>query len=185
MAAHLQADSMSKDKLVPLIEKEAIALKIRAVAQQINDDYASLDLVIVMVLKGAICLVADLIRELVLPFDIETVQCSSYGFNGRERGELTVAGLDQLNIHNRDVLVVDDIFDSGQTIVTLLEMLKSKKPHSLKSCVLLNKENVPKVSSYLPEYTLFNIDNSFVVGYGLDFKEKYRGLPAIYTLVES
>jgi len=82
-------------------------------------------------------------------------------------------------------LVVDDIFDSGQTIVTLLEMLKSKKPHSLKSCVLLNKENVPKVSSYLPEYTLFNIDNSFVVGYGLDFKEKYRGLPAIYTLVES
>lgn len=168
--------------LTPLIEKETIAEKVKEVALQIQQDYRGKDLVVVMVLKGAICLVADLIRELNLPLDVETVQCSSYGARGTQRGELKVMGLERLNIHNRDVLVVDDIFDTGHTMVTLLNAMKELHPRSLKSCVLLNKNDVHKVTDYIPEYVLFDIPNRFVVGYGLDFKEQYRGLSGVYVL---
>lgn len=165
-----------------LIDKETIAHKLREVAVHINREYAGKDLVVVMVLKGALCLVADLIRELTVSFDIETVQCSSYGFKGAQRGELCISGLDQLRVHNRDVLIVDDIFDSGHTLYALSQKIQELRPASIKSCVLLNKQNVPKVSTYRPEYVLFDIDNLFVVGYGLDFKEQYRGLSGVYIL---
>lgn len=171
---------MDASKLRPLISQEEIAGRIRETALQINKDYKNKDLVIVMVLKGALCLTADLIRELDLPLDVEYVQCSSYGARGVERGELTVIGLDRLNIHNRDVLIVDDIFDSGHTMATLVDALKEKHPRSLKSLVLLLKD-VPHMTDYRPEYVLFPIENEFVVGYGLDFKERYRGLPGIFV----
>lgn len=183
-AAILPAESMDPTKLTPLIEKELIAAKIKETALQIKEDFAGKDLVIVMVLKGALCLVADLIRELDLPLDIETVQCSSYGAGGTQRGELRVIGADRLHIHNRDVLIVDDIFDSGHTMVTLIHTLQAQNPRTLKTCVLLNKNDVPKVTDYRPDYVLFDIHNQFVVGYGLDFKERYRGLSGVYVLEE-
>jgi hypoxanthine phosphoribosyltransferase len=173
---------MDPTQLRPLIQKEEIAAKVRETAAQIKKDYAGKDLVIVMVLKGALCLVADLIRELDIPFDIEAVQCSSYGARGHVRGELQVIGADLIHIHNRDVLIVDDIFDSGHTMTTLFDTLKLQNPRSLKTCVLLYKKDVPKVTNYRPDYVLFDIDNFFVIGYGLDFKEKYRGLPGVYVL---
>ncbi len=179
-AAILPAESMPK--LRPLIEKEKIANQIETISAQINQDYKGKDLVVVMVLKGSLCLVADLIRSLNLPLDLQTVQCSSYGARGAEQGSLTVLGADRLNIHNRDVLIVDDIFDTGNTMLTLLETLQKQKPRSLKSCVLLYKQEVPKKGDYRPEYVLFDIQNEFVVGYGLDYKEQYRGLPGIYIL---
>ncbi len=163
----------------PLITKEQIAHKIKEVASQIQSDYEGKELVIVMVLKGALCLVADMIRELDLPLDIETVQCSSY--QGKMRKELKVIGAEQLQIENRDVLLVDDIFDSGHTMMALIDVILAKKPHSLKTCVLLYKQDVEKVSNYRPDYVLFDIPNEFVVGYGLDFKERYRGLNGVYT----
>jgi len=165
-----------------LLSKEKIAEQIKLTAAQIHRDYSGQDLVIVMVLKGALCVVADLIREIDLSFDVETVQCSSYGLRGTERGELEVLGVNLLHIHNRDVLVVDDIYDSGHTMKALFESLKLKQPRSLKSCVLLYKNNVPKINHYRPDYVLFDIDNLFVVGYGLDYKEKYRGLPGVYVM---
>jgi hypoxanthine phosphoribosyltransferase len=171
---------MDANQLRPLITENQIADKIRETATQIKQDYKGKDLVIIMVMKGALCIVADLIRELDLPLDLEFVQCSSYGARGTERGELEVLGLDRLKIHNRDVLVVDDIFDTGHTMGTLLDALKEKKPHSIKSLVLLAK-NVPHISDYRPEYVLFDIENLFVVGYGLDYKERYRGLSGIYV----
>jgi hypoxanthine phosphoribosyltransferase len=173
---------MDPTKLRPLIDKQEIAAKIHDTAIQLKSDYAGKDLVIVMVLKGAICFVADLIRELDLPLDIETVQCSSYGANGTHRGELRVLGIDSLQIHNRDVLVVDDIFDTGHTMLALVDQLGKLQPHSLKTCVLLNKVDVPKITDYRPDYVLFDIKNYFVVGYGLDFKERYRGLSGVYVL---
>lgn len=166
--------------LTPLIEEQRIASKVHEAAQQIKADYRGKDLVIVMVMKGALCLVADLIRELDLPLDVEYVQCSSYGGRGTQRGELQVFGLDRLNIHNRDVLIVDDIFDSGHTMATLMEKLGEKNPRTLKSLVLLAK-NVPHVTQYRPDYILFPIENLFVVGYGLDYKERYRGLSGVYV----
>ncbi len=181
-AAILPAESMDPLKLRPLIEKEQIAEKVKETATQITLDYQGKDLVIVMVLKGALCIVADLIREIDLPLDVQTVQCSSYGARGTERGELTVIGADLLKIHNRDVLIVDDIFDTGHTMVTLIDTLKEQNPRSIKTCVLLNKQDVPKITDYRPEYVLFDIANLFVVGYGLDFKEQYRGLSGVYVL---
>lgn len=181
--ATLPAESMDPTKLRPLIKKEQIAEKVKEASKQISLDYQGKDLVIVMVLKGALCVVADLIREIDLPLDIQTVQCSSYGARGTERGELTVIGADRLQIHNRDVLIVDDIFDSGHTMMTLIDTLQEHKPRSIKSCVLLYKQDVHKVTDYRPEYVLFDIQNEFVVGFGLDYKEQYRGLPGVYVLV--
>lgn len=181
-AATLPAESMDPTKLRPLLSKEQIADKIKEISTQIEQDYKGQDLVVVMVLKGAVCLVADLIREIDLPLDLQTVQCMSYGARGTMRGELTVLGAERLQIHNRDVLVIDDIFDSGHTMMALLKTLKEQNPRSLKTCVLLNKQDVPKITDYRPDYVLFDIPNLFVVGYGLDFKERYRGLPAVYVL---
>ncbi|MBU6382872.1 MAG: hypoxanthine phosphoribosyltransferase [Verrucomicrobia bacterium] len=168
--------------LKSLLSREEIAEKVKGLSQQIERDYQGKDLVIVMVLKGALCLVADLIRELNLPLDVQTVQCSSYGAGGTKRGALTVLGAERLKIHNRDVLIVDDIFDSGQTMVTLENVLREMGPRSLKTCVLLYKQDVPKVTDVRPDYVLFDIPDLFVVGYGLDFKERYRGLPGVYVL---
>lgn len=181
-AATLPAETMDPTKLRPLIEKEEIAKKVRQTAAQIKSDYAGQDLVVIMVLKGSLCLVADLIREIDLPLDVQTVQCSSYGARGTQRGELQVIGADRLHIHNRDVLIVDDIFDSGHTMITLIDTLKELQPRTLKTCVLLYKNDVPKITDYRPDYVLFDIDNLFVVGYGLDFKERYRGLSGVYVL---
>jgi hypoxanthine phosphoribosyltransferase len=166
--------------LVSLIDESRIAAKIEEIASLLNKEYAGKELVIVMVLKGAICLVADLIRKLDLPFELAHVQCSSYGSRGTERGELQILGIDRLNLQHRDVLIVDDIFDSGHTLSTLVKMLQKQKPRCIKSLVLLSK-NVPHLTDYRPDYILFSIEDLFVVGYGLDYQEKYRGLSGIFV----
>jgi hypoxanthine phosphoribosyltransferase len=178
----LYAEQMDSN-LKLLIDKERIGEKIREAALQIQRDYEGKDLVIVMVMKGALCLVADLIRELDLPLDVEFVQCSSYGARGTERGDLEVLGLDSLKIHNRDVLIVDDIFDSGHTLAALAKALEKKQPRSMKSLVLLMKD-VHHTTDLRPDYVLFDIPNLFVVGYGLDYKERYRGLGGVYVLTD-
>ena len=164
---------------VPLISKEQIAGKLSEVAKQIDIDYANGDLVVVVVLKGAICVGSDLVRAITIPCTIESVQCSSYGALGAKRGELRVFGLDRVDLKGRDVLLVDDIFDSGYTLSTLAKEISQKEPRSIKSLVLL-KKNVPHVD-FNPDYVLFDIENYFVVGYGLDYKEYYRGLEGVYT----
>ncbi len=178
MAAPLRGELVDENLRI-LIDQEKIKSKVTEVAKQIEQDYQNKDLVVVMVFKGALCIVADLIREINLPLNIEAVQCSSYGALGTQRGELKVYGLDRVNVHNRDVLIVDDIFDTGHTMATLYKELEKQAPHSIKSCVLLCK-NVPHVTTP-PDYVLFEIENEFVVGYGLDYKELYRGLPGIYA----
>jgi hypoxanthine phosphoribosyltransferase len=178
LAAPLRSEQMDEN-LRLLIDESQIKSKVKEVAQQIERDYRGKDLVIVMVLKGALCIAADLIREIDLPLHLETVQCASYGALGKERGELKVYGLDRINLHHRDVLIVDDIFDTGHTMATLYAELGKQKPRSLKSCVLLCK-NVPHVTN-LPDYILFDIENEFVVGYGLDYKERYRGLSGVHV----
>jgi hypoxanthine phosphoribosyltransferase len=162
-----------------LIGPEEIAQKIKESATKIDKEYVGKELTIVMVMKGAVCITADLIRYLQTPVELEYVSASSYGQNGDVRGDLKVMGLDNLDLNSKHVLIVDDIFDSGATMETIVQNLKTKNPKSVKSLVLLLK-NVPRKTSYLPDYALFEIENHFVLGYGLDFKEKYRGLPGIY-----
>jgi hypoxanthine phosphoribosyltransferase len=168
------------ENLRVLIEPAKIKSKVKEIARIIERDYQSKDLVIVMILKGALCIAADLIREIHLPFNLEAIQCSSYGELGSQRGELKVSGLERINVHTRDVLIVDDIFDSGHTMAALYKELRKQNPRSIKSCVLLSK-NVPHITDK-PDYVLFDIENEFVVGYGLDYKELYRGLSGIYVL---
>jgi hypoxanthine phosphoribosyltransferase len=170
-------------KLKPLIDQKRIAAKISQIARAIDQEYSGKDLVILMVLKGSICLVADLIRAIQIPFDIEAVQCKSYGSGGTKRGALQILGLDPLQLQGRDILIVDDIFDSGNTLSSLIQALEMKKPRSIKSLVLLFK-NVSHITPMQPDYVLFNIENHFVVGFGLDYKELYRGLPGIFVLTE-
>lgn len=164
-----------------MIAPNEIAQKIEEVALEIDHAYQGEELTVVMVMKGAVCVAADLIRKLHIPVTIEYVKASSYGQNGTSRGELKVTGLDTLDFEGKNILVVDDIFDTGHTMTALLEKMQEKGPKTLRSLVLLAK-NVPRQMNYEPEYILFKIDNHFVVGYGLDYKEFYRGLPGIYCL---
>ena len=164
-----------------LISEEQILQKIKEIGNQIESDYAKREIVIVMVMKGAICLVADLIRQLHLPCAIEFVQGRSYGAEGTKRGKLFVSGIENLDIAGKDLLLVDDIFDSGTTLSYIKDKLAEKNPKSLKTLVLLSKK-ISRNITWIPDYVLFEIENRFVVGYGLDYKEHFRGLPGVYIL---
>ena len=134
-----------------------------------------------MVLKGSFILVSDLIRHLHLPIRIEAVQAMSYGEGGIVKGEQEIAGVGSLDIKDRHVLLIDDIFDTGETLAELSRKIHEKKPASLRSLVLLTKD-VPRNTDFRPDISLFDIEDRFVVGYGLDYKEYYRGLPDIYSI---
>ena len=168
------------EKFICMITEESILQKIDSLALELDQKYQGQEVTLVMVLKGSICFTSDLLRRLQTPVILETVQCKSYGQNGSLRGDLTIFGADSLNIGGKHVLVIDDIFDSGVTLRHVLESLERKSPKSLTSAVLLSKQ-IPRESSVQPDYILFNIENEFVVGYGLDYKEHYRGLRGIYT----
>ncbi len=163
-----------------LIPESLIKEKIAEISEILNAKYSHEELVVIMVLKGALCFVADLIRNLHVKVSIDSVECSSYA-GTMERGELHVSGLDNLNIKGKNVLVVDDIFDSGKTMQGLTKLLLEKEPKALETLVLLTK-NVERDVHRKPDYSLFDIDDLFVVGYGLDFMEYYRGLPGIFTI---
>lgn len=170
------------DSMELLISQEEIAAKVKEAAVQINHDYADKNLTVLMVMKGAICVTSDLIRAIDLPFKLEYLKASSYGYNGMSNGELTIAGLENLEIEGRDILLVDDIFETGNTILGVMDKLAEKKPASIKTLMLLVKD-VPRKTDYRPDYVLFDIQDRFVIGYGLDYKELYRGLPGIYAFI--
>ncbi|MBY0528679.1 MAG: hypoxanthine phosphoribosyltransferase [Rhabdochlamydiaceae bacterium] len=169
-------------QLETLIDPEQIRSQVQKAALEIDEMYKGQELMILMVMKGAICLVADLMRMIQVPCTLEYLRASSYGERGKERGELKIQGLDEIDCSGRHVLVVDDIFDSGNTLKGIMEALKVKLPLSLKSLVLLHK-NLSRTVRYRPDFILFEIENHFVVGYGLDYKEHFRGLPGIYKLL--
>jgi len=169
--------------LEPLITESEIAEKIAEAAQVLNREYEGKEVIVIANLKGAVCLAADLIRELQCPFSLEFIRCSSYGMRGDSRGDLTISGLDNMNIEGKEVLVIDDIFDSGYTMAAVVQQIKEKNPSSVKSLVLLEKKTHRRCVSYEPDYVLFKIDDYFVVGYGLDYKEYFRGLKGVYNLV--
>ncbi len=164
-----------------LIDEGQISSKIEKIAADLDKEYSEDGVVVIGILKGSLCIVADLIRQLKCPHSVEFVRCPSYGSRGRVRGELTVKELGRLKIEGKNVLIVDDIFDSGTTLATVVSKIKEKKPSSIKSLVLLSK-NIAREISYKPDYALFTIDQDFVVGYGLDYKEYFRGLKGIYNL---
>lgn len=168
----------TQQNLKQLISENQIQNRIKEVAQQINQEYQGKEIVLIMVMKGAFMLTADLIREITVPCQVEAVQAMSYGKNGTVSGTLTLRGLEKLSLKDRHVILIDDIFDTGKTMTTIRDQLLLQEPASLKTLVLLLKDK-PRSITYTPDYVLFPVENEFVIGYGLDYKELYRGLRGI------
>jgi hypoxanthine phosphoribosyltransferase len=168
-----------------LITEQQINEKIRELAKQVSDDYPERggrdDLVLVAVLKGAVMFMTDLSRALTVPVQMEFMAVSSYGSATSSSGVVRILKDLDRDIAGRHVLIVEDIIDSGLTLSWLLKNLQSRSPASLQVCTLLRKPEAVKVEVPV-RYVGFEIPNEFVVGYGLDYAERYRDLPYIGTL---
>ncbi len=149
-------------------------------AQQIERDFRGREMVVVALLNGTVLFLADLIRHLSIPMRLDFMGVSSYGA-GTESGKLVYTKELRLDVRDRDVLLVDDILDTGKTFCSVLKKLRALKPRRIKTCVLLNKQE-RRIEKITPDYVGFEIPDVFVVGYGLDFAEKYRNLPFVGVL---
>ena len=163
-----------------LISQPRLARRVRILAGQIARDFAGRDLVIVAILNGTVMFLADLLRGLSIPLRLDFIGVSSYGA-GTEPGDLVFTKELRLDVRGRDVLLVDDILDTGRTLTRVAAKLRALQPRQVKICVLLDKPN-RRVESIAADYTGFTIPDEFVVGYGLDYAEKYRNLPFIGLL---
>jgi hypoxanthine phosphoribosyltransferase len=164
-----------------LISADEIKVKIAELAARLDEDYAGRDLLLVGVLKGALMVMADLARALTLPVQLDFMAVSSYGSGTRSSGVVRILKDLDKDITGKDVVVVEDIIDSGLTLNWLLRNLRSRGPASVEVLALLRKPEAAKVEVPV-RYTGFNIPNEFVVGYGLDYGELYRNLPYVGTL---
>jgi hypoxanthine phosphoribosyltransferase len=172
---------MGTDLEKVLIPEDDLKAKIKELAGRIDDDYAGKDVLLVGVLKGAVMVMADLARALHVPVQMDWMAVSSYGAGTRSSGVVRVMKDLDTDIMGRHVLIVEDIIDSGLTLHWLLENLKSRAPASLEICAALRKPDAVKVPIEV-KYVGFDIPNEFVIGYGLDYAERYRNLPFIGTL---
>ncbi len=172
---------MGKDLSRVLISEQELQEKIRELAGQIDADYAGRELLIVGVLKGAVMVMADLARALHVPVQMDWMAVSSYGAGTISSGVVRVLKDLDTDIAGRHVLVVEDIIDSGLTLSWLMNNLKSRNPASVEICTLLRKPDAVKVELDV-RYVGFDIPNEFVIGFGLDYAERYRNLPFIGTL---
>jgi len=163
-----------------LITDEQIARRIRVMAREIERDFRGREMVVVSLLNGTVMFLADLMRHLSLPLRLDFMGVSSYG-TGTESGDLVFTKELRLDMRGRDVLLVDDILDTGRTMSRVLPKLRALKPRRIKICVLLNKP-VRRVEKVKADYVGFEIPDFFVVGYGLDFAERYRNLPFVGVL---
>ena len=163
-----------------LISPPEIARRIRQLSREITRDFQGTDLVVVAILNGTVLFLADLIRHLSLPLRLDFVGVSSYG-NSTSPGPLVFTKELRLDVRQRQVLLVDDILDSGRTLHQVSAVLQRLQPQRLRTCVLL-KKNVRRALRVQADYVGFSIPNRFVVGYGLDFAERYRNLPFIGAL---
>ena len=165
-----------------LITEAEIAGRLREISRQIERDFARREMVVVSLLNGTVMFLADLIRNLSLPLRLDFIGVSSYGA-GTESGDLVFTKELRLDVRGRDVLLVDDILDTGKTLYRVLGKLRALKPRRIKICVLLNKP-ARRVEDVEADYVGFEIPDFFVVGYGLDFAERYRNLPFVGVLHE-
>lgn len=157
-----------------LIKEKDILKKVKELGKQINHDYKNRNPILIGVLKGAFVFMADLLREIEIPIEVDFL--SIYSYNGKESsGVVRITHDLSLNIENHEVILVEDIIDTGRTINYIMENLNTRKPRSLEICALLNKKN-NRVINVLLRYVGFEIPNVFVVGYGLDYSNKYRNL---------
>jgi len=173
--------SMRQDLDEILLTEDQIRQRLDSLAGEIQRDYADKDLTLVAILTGSVMFIADLLRRLPMQLRLDYIGISSYRGETRSAGELIVTKALKLDVRTRDVLVVDDILDSGLTLIKVREMILQLQPRTLKFCAFLEKD-LPHHDKFQADYVAFHIPNKFVVGYGLDFRERYRNLPLVGTL---
>jgi len=164
-----------------LIDAETLQRRIAELGADISADYVGRDLLLVGVLKGAVFFLSDLMRRLTVPCEIDFMAISSYGASTDSSGIVRILKDLDINIEGRHVLVVEDIIDSGLTLSYLMRNLEAREPASLEVCALLTKPERREIDVPV-RYTGFEIPNRFVIGYGLDFAERYRNLPYVAVL---
>lgn len=174
---------MNKDIREILISEAELQSKVKELGAKITEEYKDKDLLLVCVLKGAVIFVSDLMRSIDLPLDIDFMAISSYGSNTQSSGVVRILKDLNTSIEGRHVLIVEDIIDSGLTLSYLVDNLKSRGPASVSICTILDKPDRRKTELNI-KYTGFQVPDEFVVGYGLDYAEKYRNLPYIAVLKE-
>jgi len=168
-----------------LIDEKTLQHRVAELGQAISADYEGKDLVLICVLKGGVAFLTDLMRQITIPHEIDFMAISSYGVGQRDSTGAVRLVMDlKGDIAGRDVLIVEDIVDSGQTIDYLLRLFQARQPASLRVCSLLSKPSRREVDVTL-DYIGFDIPNEFVLGYGLDFDEKFRNLPYVGVLKQA
>jgi hypoxanthine phosphoribosyltransferase len=164
-----------------LIEAETLRARVAELGEEVSADYAGREVLLIGVLKGAVFFMADLMRHLTVPCEVDFMAISSYGAATDSSGVVRILKDLDINIEGRDVLVVEDIIDSGLTLSYLIRNLESREPASLEVCALLTKPERREIDVRV-RYVGFEIPNLFVIGYGLDFGERYRNLPYVASL---
>ena len=172
---------MNQDLERIMITEEQIAGRVREVAVQLDKLYEGRRPVVVCILKGSVMFFSDLIRHMETPLELDFMAVSSYGAGTTSSGQVKITKDLSESIEGRDIIVVEDILDSGNTLSYLLQILQARHPASMKLCTLLDKPD-RRIKPVHVDYSGFSIPDEFVVGYGLDFAEKYRNLPYIGVL---
>ncbi len=166
------------EKIRVLLSEEEVDRRIQEIGEQINKDYAGKEVHLICVLKGGVFFMCELAKRINVPVSLDFMSVSSYGDDTKSSGVVKIVkDLDQ-TLEGKDVIIVEDIIDSGRTLYYLMDILKKRNPNSLRLCTLLDKPE-RRVKDVKVDYTCFNIPDEFVVGYGLDYAQKYRNLPFI------
>jgi hypoxanthine phosphoribosyltransferase len=168
-------------EFIPVLTKEDIEAQIRRIAGIISDDYRDRDLILIGILKGAFIFLSDLIRQLSIPVKVDFMCASSYGSGTASSGQIKLTKDVDLNIQNKDVLIVEDIVDTGLTLSYLVDYLKSSGAASVRICALIDKRE-RRETDVTVDYACHTVEEGFLVGYGLDYAEFYRNLPEVYHL---
>ena len=167
------------EKLRVLITEEEVDQRVREVAARISKDYEGKSVHLLCILKGSAFFMCELAKRITVPVTLDFMSCSSYGSGTVSKGIVRLAkDLDE-TIEGRDVIIIEDIIDSGNTLAYLFELLSARKPASLKLCTLLDKPSRRIRHEVKVDYTCFSIEDLFVVGYGLDYNQRYRNLPYV------
>ena len=171
-------DNMREDVLRVLLSEEEIHAKVKEMGKKITEDYKNSNLMLVTVLKGAVVFLADIMREIDVPAEIDFMVVSSYGSGVKSSGVVKIVKDLDVPLEGKDILIVEDILDSGLTLSYIKELLASRGPRSIKIATLLDKPSRRKVDLQA-DYVGFSVPDEFVIGYGLDYDGKYRNLPYI------
>lgn len=175
---------MIEQNMKVLYSRKRIAREVRRIGREISNDYAGREIMLVGVLKGSFLFIADLIREIEIPSVVDFVRLASYGSGTQSSGIIEFRKELEMPIKDRDVIIIEDIVDSGFTLECLYNKLLLQNPRSLKICTLIDKRARREVDIEA-DYVGITMDDGFIIGYGLDFDERYRNLPDIYEIEEN